>query len=114
MRQIILIELGMGVDLQGQDSTKAAVRAIRDAIGRNYMPSLRDMLAERRGRMAVLVRLGVPAKAPRPDLAQVKAALPHGEVTIEVGDGGLLVPDGRGDGNIICAVNAAIEVAIES
>jgi uncharacterized protein (TIGR02058 family) len=114
MRQIILIELGMGVDLQGQDSTKAATRAVRDAIGRNYLPALRDLLAERRGRMAVLVRLGVPATAPRPDLEQVRASLPHGEITVEILEGGLLVPDGRGEGNLLCVVNAAVEVAIES
>jgi uncharacterized protein (TIGR02058 family) len=114
MRQIILIELGMGVDLQGQDSTKAALRAVRDAIGRNYLPSLRDLLAERRGRMVVLVRLGVPDQAPLPDIEQVRASLPHGEVTVEVQEGGLLVPDGRGEGNVLCIVNAAVEVAIES
>ena len=114
MKQVMFIELGMGVDLQGQDATKAATRAVRDAIQRNYLPGIRRMLEESRGRMLVHVRLGSPADAPPPDLEVVRASLPYGEVTVELVPGGMLVPNGLDDGGTICVVNAAVEVAVET
>src|SRR5262245_4821976 len=84
MADTMFIESGMGVDLQGQDATKAATRAIRDAIGRNYLPGVRRMLQSSGGRMLVHVRLGVSPEAGEVDLEAVKASLPHGEVTVEI------------------------------
>ena len=55
-----------------------------------------------------------PADAPPPDLEVVRASLPHGEVTVELVPGGMLVPNGLGDGGTICVVNAAVEVAVET
>lgn len=112
MKQVMFIELGMGVDLQGQDATKAATRAVRDAIGRNYLPGIRRMLEETQGRMLVHVRLGVPAEVAPPDLAAVRAAFPYGEVTVELLPGGLQVPSGLDDGGRICVINAAVEVSV--
>jgi uncharacterized protein (TIGR02058 family) len=57
------------------------------------------------------VRLAVPEAAGKPDPAAVRAVLPHGEVSIDVAAGGMLTPNGLGDGNI-CIVNAAVEVAL--
>ena len=112
MPQAMFIEIGMGVDLQGQDATKAATRAIRDAIGRNYLPGMRRMLEQSSGRMLVHVRLGVPPEAGGVDVAAVKASLPYGEISVEVLPGGMLVPNGLDDGGRICVVNAAVEVAV--
>src|SRR5262245_38306321 len=111
MRQVLLIEMGMGVDLQGQDATKASVRAVRDAIGRIYLPGVRAFMTGSAKRMAILVRLAVPEGAGKPDPKAVKEVLPHGEVTVEVVPGGMLTPNGLGDGQI-CIVNAAVEVAL--
>jgi uncharacterized protein (TIGR02058 family) len=113
VKQTVIVELGMGVDLQGQDATKAAVRAVRDAIGRNYLPGVRRMLAASGGRMLVRVRLAVPAQAGPPDLDAVRATFPYGEVSVEVAAGGMLTPNGLDDGGLICIVNAAVEVAVE-
>ncbi len=63
--------------------------------------------------MTVHVRLGVPEGAGGPDLEAVRASLPHGRVTVEAGPGGMLVPNGLGDGGRICVVNAAIEVGVD-
>lgn len=112
MPQPMFIEIGTGVDLQGQDVTKAALRAVRDAIQRNYMPGMRRLI-EGGKTMTVLVRLGVPAGAGEPDLEAVRASLPHGEATVEAGPGGMLVPNGLGDGGMICVVNAVVEVGVE-
>jgi uncharacterized protein (TIGR02058 family) len=111
MRQVVLIEMGMGVDLQGQDATKASVRAVRDAVDRIYLPGLRPFMTGGARRIEILVRLAVPEAAGKPDPAAVKAVLPHGEVTIDVTSGGMLTPNGLGDGQI-CIVNAAVEVAV--
>ncbi len=111
MDRLMFIELGMGADLQGQDPTKASVKAIKDAIGHNYLPAMRALASEGHA-MKVHVRLGVPASAGKVDLDTVKAALPHGEVTLEVVDGGMLTPSGTPEFGQICMVVAAVEVGI--
>lgn len=111
MERLIVIEIGTGVDLQGGDVTKAATRAVRDAIGRTYLAGLGHLLRDPQDRLEILVRLGVPEAAGRPDEAKVKAELPHGEVTLAVTPGGLLAPTGK-RGAEICIVNAAVEVWI--
>ena len=105
----MFIELGMGADLQGQDPTKAAIKAIKDATGHNYLPGMRALAAQGQT-MKVHVRLGVPTAAGPVDLAAVKAALPHGEVTLELTEGGMLTPSGTPATGGICIVVAAVEV----
>jgi uncharacterized protein (TIGR02058 family) len=118
MQQVMFIELGMGADLHGQSVTKAAVRAVRDAIGRNSMPGMRGLTGGDVTRMKVHVRLAVPADADSLDLEAVRAVLPYGEVTFEVVQGGMLTPHGvfladKGDRNdLIYVVNAAVEVGV--
>jgi uncharacterized protein (TIGR02058 family) len=109
----MFIEIGMGVDLQGQDTTKAAIRAVRDAIGHNYLPVMRRLAGNGQRQMLVHVRLAVPAEAFPVDQEVVRASLPHGVVTLEVVPGGMLVPSGLADGGRICIVNAAVEVGID-
>ena len=111
MDKLMFIELGMGADLQGQDPTKAAIKAIKNAIGHNYLPVMFGLVQEGHT-MKVNVRLAAPSAAGALDLAAVKAALPHGEVTIEVTEGGMLTPSGTPQHGSICMVNAAIEVGI--
>jgi len=109
------IELGMGADLQGQDATKACIRAVKDAIGRNYLPGIRALTGGDAARMLVTVRLGVPAEAGPVDTDAVARALPHGQVTVEVVPGGLLTTGGglfEGAADRIVVAVAAVEVAI--
>jgi uncharacterized protein (TIGR02058 family) len=54
-----VLEFGMGVDVHGLDSTKAACRAVSDAIRHSSLPLLADARA-RGGRMLVAVTVGVP------------------------------------------------------
>ena len=114
MRQVLFVELGMGVDLRGEDATKAAVRAVRDAVGRNSVPGLASLVQGGGKKIAVLVRLAAPAEAGPIDRAQVIAALPAGNVSVEIAPGGMLAPNGAANGAKLCVVNAAIEVALES
>lgn len=117
MKQVMFIEIGMGVDLHGQDATKAAVRAVRDAIGHNSMPGLRTVLpGHDLANMRVLVTLGSPVPAGHIDEEQVKAVVPYGSSEVRVVPGGLLAKSGitlpdKGDvTDDMIIVNAVVEV----
>jgi len=101
-----VLEFGMGVDVHGQDSTKAACRAVSDAIRHSSLPFFRDV-RERGGRMFVDVTVAVPDPA-AVDIERVRRELPHGEVTVRPVAGGLRVP---GSDAVIACV--AITVSIE-
>src|SRR5919199_6679534 len=95
----LVLEFGMGVDVHGTDSTKAARRAVSDAIRHSSLPLLNE-IRERGGTMLVEVTIGVPDPS-AVDLDAVKAELPHGEVTVRAVAGGLRVPNS--DTLIACA-----------
>ncbi len=44
MDQIMFIETGMGIDVHGQNVTKAAIRAVQNAIHFISMPGIRTVL----------------------------------------------------------------------
>src|SRR5439155_1638961 len=85
-----VLEFGMGVDVHGLDCTKAACRAVSDAIRHSSLPFFRDV-RERGGTMFVDVTVGVPDPA-SVDVKRVRRELPHGEVTVHQVAGGLRVP----------------------
>src|SRR3972149_768210 len=80
----------MGVDVHGLDSTKAACRAVSDAIRHSSLPLLQGV-RERGGKILVDVIVGVPDPA-AVDVEQVQRELPSGEVTVCPVVGGLRVP----------------------
>ena len=86
-----VLEFGMGVDVHGEDSTKAACRAVFDALRHSSLPMLRE-IRERGGEMLVNVTVAVPDPA-SVDLERVKRELPHGIVTVHAVSGGLQVPN---------------------
>ena len=98
-----VLEFGMGVDLHGDDCTKAARRAVFDAVRHSSLPLLREIEA-RGGTMLVDVTVAVPEPA-SVDLAAVKSELPHGEVTVHAVSGGLRVP---GRETIIACASIAV------
>ena len=115
--KVFFVQLGMGVDLHGQDVTKAAIRAVEDAIRSNSMPGLRAVLPGASiDNMKVNIRLAVPCDADKVDTEQVKSALPYGRVSVEVVEGGMLtssgivLPDKQDKNDLIYIVNAAVEV----
>ena len=101
-----VLEFGMGVDVHGRDCTKAACRAVSDAIRHSSLPLLQEV-RERGGKMLVDVTVAVP-DPPSVDIDVVRRELPHGEVTVRAVSGGLSVPGA--DSIIACA---AITVSIE-
>ncbi|HEV2100108.1 MAG TPA: Lin0512 family protein [Stellaceae bacterium] len=106
----IILEMGSGNDLHGGDYTKAALRAVSDALHHSSLTFLRSFGLDSR-RMQVEVTIGVqhPDKV---DAAAVKAALPHGEVTVKLVKGGLDLPDNE-TGDIAVIASAAVSVRME-
>jgi len=94
-----VLEFGMGMDLHGGDCTKAACRAVFDALRHSSLPLLRE-IRERNGIILVDVTVAVPDPA-SVDLEVVKAEIPHGAVTVQAVSGGLRVPGS--DTLIACA-----------
>jgi uncharacterized protein (TIGR02058 family) len=102
----VAVEIGMGTDIRGADYTKAAVRALRDALWHNSL-SVAAALGKPVDSMFVEVLIGVP-KPERVDTAEVLKALPHGTGKVNVVEGGLEVPNDAGTGSTVIASAAAI------
>lgn len=117
MNQLVFIETGMGVDVHGQNVTKASVRAVKNAIHTNSMPGIKNILPEQSlDNMVVNIKLAVPCDKDKLDLEQIRNAIPYGTVTVEVIDGGMLTTSGihleeKEDKNdLMYIVNASVEV----
>jgi uncharacterized protein (TIGR02058 family) len=106
----VITEFGTGNDLHGGDYTKAAVRAVQDAIHHSSLTLIRSLGVDAKT-MQVEVTVGVQQPT-RVDLAAVKSALPHGEVKVKSVKGGLDVPDDDGRDTAIIAT-AAVTVRID-
>jgi uncharacterized protein (TIGR02058 family) len=110
-RKRVILELGAGNDLHGGDYTKAALRAVQDALHHSSLSMLRSLGVDSKTQMFVEVTIG--AQQPdKVDTEAVKASLPHGIVTVKAVKGGLDVIDReRGDNAVIAS--AAIAVGLE-
>jgi uncharacterized protein (TIGR02058 family) len=116
-----LLELGTGVDLHGKDETKAAQRAVKDAISHSSMIGLGalfkiDSFAELEDALMVDVTIA----APNPDSVDGEAVLgvlPEGKRRINVIKGGMMWPaeDTEEDAKSheVVMVNAIIVVLID-
>ena len=92
-RQRIILEMGTGNDLYGEDYTKAANRAVQDALHHSSIGIFRSLGLDHAD-MEVTVTLGVqePEKV---DKDAVAATLPHGKVTVKTVKGGLNIEDSQ-------------------
>ena len=104
------IELGMGVDLQGEDYTKAACRAVHNALRQNSLTVAPAFGCERED-MVLTVMIGV-AEPDRVDVDAVSRELPYGKRTIQVIEGGMDTPKDDGPYRTIMA-NAAVIVDLD-
>jgi uncharacterized protein (TIGR02058 family) len=105
-----ITEMGMGVDVHGRDATKAARRAVSDAIRHSSIGFFR-MLGKTAKDMFVDVTIGVPDPG-AVDTAAVATELPYGTVTVTAVKGGLEVPAESG-GDAIIIANAAVIVSLD-
>jgi len=104
MTQVLFIETGFGSDQHGQNPTKACVKACKDAISFNSIPSIGQIIPGGRSNMKLRVQLAVPFRfddskgdwrQPDIDLDRVREVFPYGEVLpVEVQRGGMLASSG--------------------
>ena len=105
-----ITEMGMGVDVHGKDATKAAKRAVSDAIRHSSLGFFR-MMGKTSVDMFVDVIIGVPDPG-SVDTAAVAKELPYGTVTVSAVKGGLEIPAEQGSDSIVIA-NAAVIVSLD-
>ena len=114
-----IVELGTGADLHGMDVTKAACRAVRDAVGRSCLCGLVEILGKARFEgVHVEIRIACPYPD-RLDEKQVLAEVPIGTRSLTAVEGGMLadgicVADFAGDCDTIVLANAAVTVFVDS
>mmetsp|Transcript_896 Transcript_896/g.1439 ORF Transcript_896/g.1439 Transcript_896/m.1439 type:complete len:212 (+) Transcript_896:67-702(+) len=93
--EVLFVECGFGCDQHGQNATKAAVRACRNAIEFNSLPGIRKVIPGGKDNMKLQVQLGVPVDADEVDLEQVAKVFPYGKLQpIIVEKGGLIGKSG--------------------
>ena len=105
----IILEMGAGNDLHGGDYTKAAVRAVEDAIHHSSLTFIRTLGLDPQT-MQVEVTIGVQ-RPEKVDAAVVKTVLPHGQVTVNVIKGGLDISDEEA-GDVAVIASAAVAVRL--
>lgn len=89
--QRIILEMGTGNDLYGEDYTKAACRAVQDALHHSSIVLFKSLGIDHR-EMRVQVTIGVQ-EPERVDTEVVAAELPRGRAEVNVVHGGLDVHD---------------------
>ena len=108
--QRFIIEMGMGNDQYGEDYTKAALRAIEDALRHSAIPmfqALEQTLNLSPADMRVQVTVGVQ----KPELIDTEVlvkALPRGRAKVTAVFGGMNVVNPDTD-NVIVIASAAVE-----
>jgi uncharacterized protein (TIGR02058 family) len=120
--RLFAIEFGLGLDLHGQDPTKAAIKAVRNAVEHVSLPGMRKVggVTDLNEQVVVEILLGVPeGMAGRLDQERVKDALPFGRRSVRVVTGGLMASSGvsvpsMGDtSDEAVAVVAAVSVSLD-
>ena len=105
MKRIIL-EMGTGNDLYGEDYTKAACRAVDDALHHSSLTLFRTLGFDHAD---MDVRVTIAVQQPKKvNIAVVAEKLPRGNPTVQVVQGGLDVVDGVHDTRSVIAT-AAVE-----
>lgn len=89
MRRYI-IEFGMGTDFHGQDVTRAAVKAVKDALSHSCLCGLEEVLEIKNLKEEIHIHVTVAVSDPEAvDAAAVVKALPMGTVDVKAVMGGL-------------------------
>lgn len=116
-----LLENGTGVDLHGKDETKAAQKAVKDAISHSSMIGLRSIFKiESLEELEEALMVDVTIATPNPDKVDGDAVLnilPEGKRRINIIKGGMMWPpvniDPSTKSHEIVMVNAIIVVLID-
>ena len=91
LRKRVILEMGTGNDLYGMDYTKAACRAVHDALHHSSIVLFKSLGCDHQD-MRVQVTIGVQ-EPDKVDVVAVAAALPRGRAEVTAVLGGLNVDD---------------------
>lgn len=106
----VILKMGSGNDLHGGDYTKAAMRAVEDAIHHSSLSMIKT-LGVNRDEVVVDVTIGVQ-RPDRVDAEKVKSVLPMGKVSVVIVEGGLDIPDEDAKDSAVIA-SAAVAVRLD-
>lgn len=118
-RKRFIVEIGTGIDIHGENVTKAACRAVKDAVSRSCLCGLLEIL-ELKNLEEVQVDIQVASPNPeRVDLEKVMAEVPIGRKSARAVEGGmttqgLCVPQFAPDCDQIVVANAAVTVSVNA
>jgi uncharacterized protein (TIGR02058 family) len=102
----VILEIGTGNDLYGGDYTKAACRAVHDALHHSSIGLFKSLGYDHRD-MRVQVTIGVQ-EPDKVDIVRVAAELPRGRAEVTAVHGGLNVHDAEQETTHVIAT-AAVE-----
>ncbi len=106
----VILEMGTGNDLYGEDYTKAAIRAVQDALHHSSLTLFRTLGLDRDA-MQVEITIGVQ----KPDQINKEAVakqIPYGSVVVNAEVGGLNVEDKENE-TVTVIASAAIAAKVE-
>ena len=108
--QRIILEMGTGNDLYGEDYTKAAVRAVQDALHHSSITLFRTTGLDRED-MQVEVTVGVQ-QPDKVDKESIAAQIPFGTVTVNCVKGGLNIRQDSDLVSVVATVGVAARIEI--
>lgn len=120
MSKRFIIEIGMGVDLHGMNQTKAAQKAIKNAMSNNTLIGLSEVVNFDPSIHELSLKIKVATPNPKTiNLEELKKAVPTTDnIEFEVVEGGLMEEGTKSDHpnetEMIVVVNAAITVYINN
>lgn len=105
----IILEMGTGTDLHGGNYTKAASRAVMDALHHSSLSLFRTLDIDPE---LMQIELKIAVQEPeKVDLEEVSRNLPYGQVSAEAVQGGLNIHD-PGSQDFCIIANASIIVRL--
>ena len=108
--QRLILEIGTGNDLYGGNYTKAACRAVSDAL-RHSSLNFFKALGKSREDMKITLKVAV-SEPEKLDVERIASEIPYGSVTVDPCKGGLDIDSETGVDPIVVA-NAGIIVCFE-
>jgi uncharacterized protein (TIGR02058 family) len=95
VENVLFVECGFGNDSHGQNPTKAAVRACRNAIEFNSIPSIQRLVPNGYDDLKLDVILAVPPKyQSKLNIEECAKVFPYGSIRFQIQDGGMIAPSG--------------------
>ena len=103
------LEMVMYNDLHGKDNTKAAFRAVKDAIHHSSLHFLKSFDLDRK---SIIIHVKIGVQDPKSvNIGEIEKIIPFENAQIHVEEGGLDVVDEEMDDTIVIA-SAAVEVML--